>query len=62
VINPDKRTECVGAEDEPQCRLVCPTEPGRIVQNPDHVETKEELLGKYQKCIPDEFMTTGKWG
>jgi ferredoxin len=49
VINPDKCSECVGAEDEPQCRLVCPAEPGCIVQNPDHIETKEELLGKYQK-------------
>ena len=49
VIDPDKCTECVGAEDEPQCRLVCPSEPGCIVQNADYVETKEELLGKYQK-------------
>ena len=35
VIDPDKCTECVGAEDEPQCRLVCPSEPGCIVQNPE---------------------------
>ena len=49
VIDPDKCTECVGAEDEPQCRLVCPAEPGCIVQNPDYIETKEELLSKYQK-------------
>ena len=47
VIDPDKCTECVGAEDEPQCMLVCPAE--CIVQNPDFVETKEELLTKYQK-------------
>ena len=24
VIDPMKCTECVGAEDEPQCKLVCP--------------------------------------
>ena len=24
VIDPLKCTECVGAEDEPQCKLVCP--------------------------------------
>src|SRR5665811_1902062 len=32
VIDPMKCTECVGAEDEPQCKLVCPVE--CIVQNP----------------------------
>jgi ferredoxin len=42
-----KCTECVGAEDEPQCRLVCPVE-GCIVQNPDFSETREDLLAKYQ--------------
>ncbi len=46
VIDALKCTECVGAEDEPQCRLVCPQD--CIVQNPDFVETKEELLQKYQ--------------
>jgi ferredoxin len=46
VIDALKCTECVGAEDEPQCRLVCP--PDCIVQNPDFVESKAELLQKYQ--------------
>jgi ferredoxin len=40
-------TECVGAEDEPQCRLVCPVN-DCIVQNPDFVETREQLQEKYQ--------------
>ncbi len=26
VIDPLKCTECVGAEDEPQCKLVCPAD------------------------------------
>jgi len=26
AIDPEKCTECVGAEDEPQCKLVCPAE------------------------------------
>lgn len=45
VIDALKCTECVGAEDEPQCRLVCPAE--CIVQNPEFVETHEQLLEKY---------------
>ena len=32
IIDPMKCTECVGAEDEPQCKLVCPA--NCIVQNP----------------------------
>ena len=45
VIDPMKCTECVGAEDEPQCQLVCPEE--CIVQNPDWQESPEELQAKY---------------
>lgn len=45
VIDALKCTECVGAEDEPQCRLVCPAD--CIVQNDDFVESHEELLEKY---------------
>ena len=33
VIDPLRCTECVGAEDEPQCKLVCPAD--CIVPNPD---------------------------
>ena len=47
VIDAAKCTECVGAEDEPQCMLVCPAE--CIVPNPDWVESKDELLAKYQQ-------------
>ena len=45
VIDPGKCTECVGAHDEPQCKLVCPAD--CIVVNPDHTETPEQLLEKY---------------
>lgn len=47
VIDPFKCTECVGAEDEPQCQMVCPVDKC-IVPNPDFRETKEELLEKYK--------------
>ncbi|MEI8324196.1 MAG: YfhL family 4Fe-4S dicluster ferredoxin [Betaproteobacteria bacterium] len=46
VIDPFRCTECVGAEDEPQCKLVCPVE--CIVVNPDFVESPEELQAKYE--------------
>ena len=47
VIDPFKCTECVGAHDEPQCKLVCPVD-GCIVANPDFSESREELLEKYR--------------
>jgi ferredoxin len=45
VINPLACTECVGAEDEPQCKLVCPSD--SIEPHPDFRESREELLAKY---------------
>jgi ferredoxin len=47
VIDPFKCTECVGAEDEPQCQLVCPVT-DCIVPNPDYRESRDELLAKYK--------------
>src|SRR3974377_1139381 len=47
IIDPMKCTECVGAEDEPQCKLVCPAE--CIVLNPDWTESKDDLLAKYEQ-------------
>ena len=46
-IDPMKCTECVGAEDEPQCRAVCPS--ACIVPNPDWEETSDELQAKYDR-------------
>jgi len=45
VIDPAKCTECVGHFDEPQCVQVCPVE--CIPVDPDHVETREQLMSKY---------------
>ena len=47
VIDPLKCTECVGAEDEPQCKLVCAAD--SIVPNPDFAETQEQLMEKYHQ-------------
>ena len=46
VIDPLRCTECVGAEDEPQCKLVCPVD--CIEVNPDFVESPDELMAKYE--------------
>jgi len=44
-IDAFKCTECVGADDEPQCVLVCPE--NCIIPDPDFAESKEELQAKY---------------
>jgi ferredoxin len=46
-IDPDKCTECEGHFDEPQCIAVCPVD--CIIKDPDHPESKDELLAKYRK-------------
>jgi ferredoxin len=46
VIHATRCTECVGHFDKPQCREVCPVD--CIPVNPDHVETREQLLKKYE--------------
>jgi ferredoxin len=44
-IDPDLCTECVGHFDEPQCVEVCPVD--CIPEDPEHVETQEQLKAKY---------------
>lgn len=46
-VNPELCTECVGAEDEPQCRTVCPVE--CIIDDPDRRESRDELQAKYTR-------------
>jgi len=46
-IDPDKCTECVGHYDTPQCADVCPVD--CIQQDPDRVETQEQLRAKFEK-------------
>jgi len=52
IIDPDKCTECVGNFDTPKCVEICPVE--SCVTDPDHVETHEQLLEKWQKLHPGE--------
>ncbi len=44
VIDWNKCTECVGFFNDPQCVEVCPVD--CIVKDPDHEESKEELMAK----------------
>ncbi|PWC31652.1 YfhL family 4Fe-4S dicluster ferredoxin [Azospirillum sp. TSO22-1] len=46
-VDPELCTECVGAEDEPQCRTVCPVE--CIIDDPDRRESRDALQAKYQR-------------
>ena len=48
-IDPNRCTECVGHFDEPQCVQVCPV--ACIPLNPQHVESKEQLLAKYRTLM-----------
>ena len=52
VIDPGLCTECVGHFDKPQCQQVCPVD--CIPLDPDHKETREELLLKYQRLTADK--------
>lgn len=49
VIDPARCTECVGHFDEPQCVAICPVD--CIPLNPDYLETKKELLEKFEKLM-----------
>jgi ferredoxin len=47
VIETVKCTECVGHFDESQCVEVCPVD--CCVADPDHQESKDDLMKKYKK-------------
>ncbi|HEX7964289.1 MAG TPA: YfhL family 4Fe-4S dicluster ferredoxin [Gammaproteobacteria bacterium] len=46
VIDPKRCTECVGHFEQPQCVQVCPVD--CIPLDPEHPETREELMMKYR--------------
>jgi ferredoxin len=48
VIDAEKCTECVGHYDSPKCVEVCPVD-GVIIQDPEHVESHEDLEAKYAR-------------
>ena len=52
VIDPDRCTECVGKHETQQCVEICPVY--ACVPNPEHKETREELIEKWQRLHPGE--------
>jgi ferredoxin len=50
MIDPDRCTECVGSAPAPKCASECTT--GAAQPDPDRVETKEQLLAKWQALHP----------
>ena len=48
LVDWEKCTECVGHFDSPKCLEVCPVD-GVVIQDPAHVESKEQLQAKYAK-------------
>ncbi len=56
VIDPARCTECVGHHGEPQCVQVCPVE--CIPLNPEHVETPQQLMAKYEHLMRAAAVTT----
>ena len=52
IINPNKCTECVGYFDSPRCVETCPLH--LPCPDPEHQETKKQLLEKWYKLHPGE--------
>ncbi|MFO1217680.1 MAG: YfhL family 4Fe-4S dicluster ferredoxin [Burkholderiaceae bacterium] len=48
-IDPDRCTECVGHFAEPQCVQLCPV--ACIPVNPKRVETREQLMSKFDRLV-----------
>ena len=57
VIDWRRCTECVGHFDKPQCQEVCPVD--CIPLDPDHAETREELLDKYLRLEGERARAAG---
>ena len=58
VIDPDKCTECVGNFESPKCVETCPVD--CCIVDPDHAESREQLLEKWHRLHPGETPTVTK--
>ncbi len=55
VIDPSKCTECLGSYESSRCADVCPVD--TCVPDPEHEESREQLLEKWRGLHPDETLT-----
>ena len=53
VIDPDKCSECVGSHESSKCVEICPID-NCCISDPDHVESREQLLEKWKGLHPGE--------
>ena len=51
-IDPARCTECAGSHESPKCASICPQE--ACVPDPDHRESRDQLLDKWRKLHPGE--------
>jgi ferredoxin len=56
-IDPHRCTECVGHFDEPQCVQLCPV--ACIPIHPEHVESRTDLLKKYESLMAQGAASAG---
>jgi ferredoxin len=56
VVDPNKCSECVGSFSTQQCVEVCPVD--ACIADPEHVETREVLLERWQGIHPGETPKT----
>jgi len=59
MIDPNRCTECVGSHESSRCVDVCPVD--CCVHDPDHEETKEQLLAKWRSLHPGEEPAAGTY-
>jgi ferredoxin len=59
IIDPARCTECVGAHKSSQCAEVCPVD--ACHPDPNHLETKEQLLEKWRGLHPGKEPTPGTY-
>ena len=52
IVDPKKCTECVGSHESSRCVEVCPVD--CCVADPDHKESREQLLERWKKLHPGE--------
>ena len=59
IIDSDKCSECVGSYESSRCVEVCPVD--ACLSDPDHPETKEQLLNKWRGLHPGEEPASGTY-